>query len=415
MNVSRPRLAGLVAAAAMAATPPPPPAAQPPPHGPSQPTGGACPVLERVTRLGQWFPPSRILTPAIPVQQVVAPQNPQFSPVAMRLQFQVNNAGDRRWRIVVRDPDLRTLAVLAADDFPNPTGTAAERWTGILRFPRVVLELEDASPGVAIAVASGIALPDIAGANVFSIRGSTPEWNKLYGPDVADSGIKRTGEAVGMMQSSAFAGAAMQPWCCSGVMISPSLFLTNWHCGGTAAMTDEAYWTEACRNAVIDLGWDGGQVRRQLSCESVVAKDKDLDFAVLRVRPVLGDGAATRAAPARLSTGEIAPQQPVYLIHHASCDVKLVSRNCHVEATSHAAWTSGSAGPGPDITHTCDSERGSSGGGLFDATSGRLIALHHAGFSQDAQCHVEGNKAVRISEIVKKLPADLRAELNIHP
>jgi hypothetical protein len=394
-----------------------PPAAPLRPPAAAQPTADApqCSGHESITRLGQWFDANLVLTRASARAPLPAPTSSTYPPIAMRLLLRAQVVGDGKWRLVIRDPQQRTLVVLAAEDFGGAQGQNAERWTGILRTGRVLFDLQNADPTVRIQVLSGVGLPKSGSENVFSLQGSTPTWKELHSDQILDPPMQRSGEAVGMLQSAMVVGGAKPSWCCSGVMVSPTLFMTNWHCGGTAAVMDEDYWKAACDNAVIDLGWDGGTTRRQFSCNRIVAADKALDFVLISVKPVLGDGAATRAIPATLSLAAITAQEQVYLVHHAKCQIKLVSANCHVDKPNFRGWMAPlSDTQGPDLTHTCDSEPGSSGGALFDA-SGRLIGLHHTGFDRNAQCQATDhvNKAVRIGEIVAKLTPEVRAQLNI--
>jgi hypothetical protein len=392
--------------------------AQVPPPGPAAPSGGQCPVHEKVTTLGVWFEANKSVTALDPIRTIKPPDTATFS--AMRLQLVPVNLGDRTWRLVIRDPRQRTLAVLTASDFIGNGGAPATRWTGILRAPRVILDLEDAAGDVKLKAEAALALPESTnGAPVFSQPPGSPMWKALHGDNTptsfANEIIQRSGESVGMVQSAAYIGGQKKTWCCSGVMVGPDLFLTNWHCGGAEGVTEDSYWDAACDNAIIDLGWDEGAVRRQLSCSKIEAKDKDRDFALLRVRPALGEGGAVRAAPARISTVTVSANHPLFVVHHPRCEVKQVSDSCSVISPSYRAWTAkDDSGLKTDLTHSCTTEVGSSGGAVFNA-SGQLVALHHAGFDTQAACgkadHV--NKAVRIGEILSFLPQNLRQSLNV--
>lgn len=420
---ARPNRAVLAGLALIAAAGPVSPAGRaqpgpPDPVPPPIPTGGQCAAHERVTTLGAWFNVNQTLTAAGPRRKVQAPDT--GNAVALRLQLRVENPGDKTWRLVIRDPRQRALAVLAADDFTED-GALITRWTGILRWTQVYLDLEAASPAVKIVAEAALALPASSGDGdaVFSIPPGSPKWKALHGEqtatDFTNETIQRAGQSVGMMQTAVVVGGEKKTWCCSGVMVGSDLFLTNWHCGGTEGVTDAGYWKAACDNAIIDLGWDQGSTRRQLSCRGVVAMDKARDFALLRVRGALGEGAALRASPARVSLASPTADQPVFVVHHPQCEIKQVSESCRVVAPAYRAWTDpDGVGAKIDLTHTCATETGSSGGAVFDA-EGRLIALHHAGFDTAAACarNDQVNKAVRIGEIRAALPDAIRPQLNV--
>ncbi|NMO19223.1 trypsin-like peptidase domain-containing protein [Pyxidicoccus fallax] len=238
-------------------------------------------------------------------------------------------------------------------------------------------------------------------------------WFDLYNGAATEK--RPLGDPVGFLMSS-YAGSS---WCCSGAMVSPSLFLTNWHCGGPDAFLGNAaleagVWSpDICADSVIDLSWDGDGTSREYACAQVVAKDKALDFALLRVRPI---GPTEPAPYARLSLdGPAAGLLDV--IHHAGCSPKLISQNCALTSTSHPGWIQPTT---TELTHRCDTEQGSSGAPVFDS-QGRLVALHHLGFAVDPRtCKYQDreNKAVRIAPIIERireLAPDAGGELGFPP
>ena len=137
---------------------------------------------------------------------------------------------------------------------------------------RVKVELESrGQPDVRIDAISAIAFPsDSADAKFFSIVNPDSPWKELYEEynDLPD--VKRAGDSVGLIMGSDIATVpnTLQSWCCSGVLLSPDIMLTNWHCGGSQllGMQDGDYWRASVRqNTLIDLGWAKGAVRRQYS------------------------------------------------------------------------------------------------------------------------------------------------------
>jgi hypothetical protein len=181
-------------------------------------------------------------------------------------------------------------------------------------------------------------------------------------------------------------------------MLTPDLYLTNWHCGAAEGLPDEAYWhKDRCAETLVDTSWDGDKIGRENTCTRVEAKSKPLDYAVVRLSPLIGSGsAAGQAEPVRFARGRPANGDGLVIIHHAVCKPKLVSASCPVAEASFAGWQGSEK---TEFTHRCDTEGGSSGAPVFNE-SGALVGLHHLGFSAvNGQCDMK-NKAVYIDEIL---------------
>src|SRR5262249_25151525 len=150
------------------------------------------------------------------------------------------------------------------------------------------------------------------------------------------------GDAVGMLVSGHWDAQTgkKDSWCCSGVMIASDLMLTNWHCGGAVGMAEQSYWnSDVCMNTLVDLGWDDGVVSRQYNCTGVPIKDRRLDFALIRVQPVVGyGGAAGEPVHVRLAPANVAELSDLFIVHHAMCKPKLLSAQCRVVAKSYNNW-----------------------------------------------------------------------------
>lgn len=387
---------------------------------------------ESVTAFGQWFAPGTVLSASNPTRRVrhgIA----DFAAESVRLLIGVTAGTDRDWNLVIRDTSYRVLASFGAEDFRDERGgLGRRRWTGRLPAAEVIADLV-ASPtsDVRIEISTGMALPkQSADTRLFSIvRDDGEPWSELYERN-QDVTPKRAGDAVGMLVSGAISAQTgeKRTWCCSGVMLSSDVMLTNWHCGGSSEiqMTPGNYWNEdVCDNTVVDLGWGKGAVSRQYNCVKVLKRDRRLDFALLRLRPVIGAG-GTSGEPSRVRLSERAVEsgQDVFVVHHAQCKEKLVSARCRVVLPSYPGWkaseAAGSANSQPqtEFSHDCNTEQGASGAPVFD-TGGKLVGLHHVGFARDNQCRPVDrvNKAVKVRDIVKFLrdsDPDLAKELHLN-
>jgi hypothetical protein len=345
---------------------------------------------------------------------------------AMRILIAIgSNVSDRDWTLTIRNARNGVLASFDPLDFQDASGALTiKRWTGRFDEPEIFVELQARKDtDLVVEIVEGLATPSTAETvRLYSIQGDTPNWQPLYSAPLE---IARAGDPTGIMVTGREVppGSKSSPgWCCSGTMISHDLFLTNWHCGGNSG-GNGVYWTaDVCERAVIDLGWANESLSRQYSCKQVVAKDRDLDYAILRVLPVLGPaGHSSRPPRSRISNAAPKEDQDIFLVHHAKCSFKLISKECRIQSPSYRAWT-GRIDPddnqAPDFTHDCDTESGASGGPVFDL-SGLVIGIHHAGFDRDESCkridHV--NKAVSITAILhhlrRKHPA-VAAELERH-
>jgi hypothetical protein len=199
----------------------------------------------------------------------------------------------------------------------------------------------------------------------------------------------RHGNPVGMLVS----GDGQQSRCCSGTMVTHDLFLTNRHCvadGMTPAL--------ACKNAIVDLSWDGDAVSRDLQCEGIIEPLTGpgvpaVDAVLLRLRP-LRDG--TRIFPATFSRkpAQVA-ENGAYLIHHPACARKSLTPQCSIKTVDSATGL---------VTHTCDTETGSSGAPVFNA-GGQIVALHREGFQLNAAGDCDKlNKAIAADSLLRAFP-----------
>jgi S1-C subfamily serine protease len=239
------------------------------------------------------------------------------------------------------------------------------------------------------------------------------DWKELY----EKSGLAEThperivaGDVVGFLVMNS--DDPLAAWTCSGFMLTDTLFLTNWHCGApeesplTAPSTN--FWTrETIQNAIVDLSWTADSLSREYQVLRVEQQDRPLDFALLRVKPL---GKVSPLATGTLANWAPARGDQVYVIHHPLALKKQYSGSCRVgigKPYLFPNWMDSSGST--DFTHDCDTDGGSSGSPVF-TKDGEIIGLHHLGYEYDpVSCkELSENKAVLISEILKKLKPELR-------
>lgn len=374
-----------------------------------------CKAPELVTAFGSYFSASITLDRTTPKPDLpIGPDGVDGATESMRLLLESIPAANAAWRLVLRDEARRVVAILGPEDFLRGQEVGPHRrWTSRLPANKIMPELLNAGPGDSVTIRAGFALPRAKpGERLFSIPANSPKWRPLY--EQGDTRPKELGDIVGMMVTSGdtVIGSGptetheRTPWCCSGVMVAPNVFMTNWHCGGRGNTSAQAYWnSDVWANTVVDLGWDSGQVRRQYNVVKRLYVSQAMDVAFLEVVPTVGAGAAIgQSNVAHVSFSDLAMNQSVFIVHHASCEAKLVSRSCGLMG-SRPGWTATDPAAAPtEVAHNCATEPGASGAPVFDM-SGNLVALHHLGFNQGGACQAPEklNRAVTIKSIAHDL------------
>ncbi len=324
----------------------------------------------------------------------------------LRVRLSVATPPDCDWYLTARDTDSRLMQVFGRAQFPGD----ASVWTHRIKGKQVLFDLQPCADGrqPAVKFLSYIWMPENAtGQTYYSLQTEGVETFRSL--NVVDSKYRRLGDVTGL-----FIGSFNQSsWVCSGVMITPDLFLTNWHCGGPGKVRSwgpgggavdfpaAGYWAQnITTDGVIDLSWDEDGISRELLVKETAAPpNQDLDFALLRVVP-LDDLGPIR--PVRIATAPVATNDKLLIVHHPAGRPKQLSWNCEVRDANHAGWWD--TAKKTEFTHLCDTEAGSSGGPVLNVRY-ELVGLHHLGFDVDPQtCRVDReNKAVKISAILKWL------------
>jgi hypothetical protein len=304
------------------------------------------------------------------------------------------------WYLTIRDDALRPVEVLTADSFKG----GKQRWSARINSSRLVFDLDlvDDSAhtrATSIVLTEYIAMPTKAEVSYYSSQDpKQPDYVDLYG---AGDSLRPLGDSVGFVMGS----YDQSSWCCTGVVIGQGLLLTNWHCGGKPGETPEkAFWSPmVCSDTLVDLSWDGDAVSREFHCTEVLCRNRDLDFALIRIAPLAGSDAAK---PLRVRTTPAQKDEPLALVHHPECLPKRVTTACSILTAAYPSWTNPAAMV--DFSHKCDTAEGSSGGAVLDS-QGSLVGLHHTGFEETADPAAKAgrfNTAVRMDKILDYLKSE---------
>lgn len=368
---------------------------------------GQCRTGELVNRFGDWRDFGVLLGPS-DFPKPLSLQSSRNDVASVRLQFARVEGGASDWQVAIYDDEGHLATIIDGAALP---GDGSGVWTSPLPGARFTLELPRGAPQTQVELRAATAFPERAEAVAFSAVDGSEAPKPLYPTSSALE--RRAGAKVGMLTSTgvvagegATLSAARRNWCCSGVMVGRDLFLTNWHCGG-ARSGMKPFDGETRSAAIVDLGWENGGTPRPLAVEKVEISDERLDFAVLRLRAPAGRDFGPPSSLTAAIGEHAEPGDAVFLVHHAMCRPKLVSRRCSV-AGRRRAWTDpANAMETPDLAHDCASEAGASGGALF-ASDGRLIGLHHLGFSSGPACFSERlNRAVGMGPIASLVRAKI--------
>jgi len=327
---------------------------------------------------------------------VAYPAPAQANARYVRVRFSVSNVPDCQWFFTVRDPDQRPIEVFGRDDFQAVT----TQWTHRVNGAQALFDLVpcDGGRAPAIKLLEYVWMPVGAANPYYSLQSKLPAYREIT---TVDTALRRIGDVAAFLVSS----WDRDSWVCTGVMLTPTLLLTNWHCGGPPTLPDNGIWNaDIVRDTFVDLSFDGDAHSRELQITSLATTpNKNLDFVVLRTAAIDELGPVR---PVKISMSAPAKDDEIRVVHHPAGKVKQLSWNCVVRKPDYKGWQN--AAVLSEFTHACDTEGGSSGAPILD-TQGALVGLHHLGFDFDAQQCVQTdkeNKAVKIASILDAIRQD---------
>ncbi len=184
---------------------------------------------------------------------------------------------------------------------------------------------------------------------------------------------------------------------CTASIVSTGLLLTNYHCiPGQQGKIIKA-------SLLLDYEKSDGSGTTRINVEPrALEGNARLDYALARLLgPVPSD-----ISPLKLSTRSVKPREQLLMIHHPAGQTKKMSRfKCLASKSTPQK--------GPYVRHVCESLPGSSGGILFNTSTG-AVGLHHSGGldKNDPDSFNKGTLLARLiatSTTLKKLAARFAA------
>ncbi|ATH06846.1 hypothetical protein BIY24_02495 [Halobacteriovorax marinus] len=177
---------------------------------------------------------------------------------------------------------------------------------------------------------------------------------------------------------------------CTGFLISEDVLMTNEHCIPSAAYAEGVTASFRHLKGVSESNWE------EYDCSTFLMNNAEFDFALLKCSGSPGRKFGfVEIDSSHKSTGT---------------SVYIVQQNCDYYSSRNCDWTKkyskGSITEVADeYTHNADTLGGSSGSPMFDASSHKVVGLHHAGLGNNGMGRGYENYAVKMSEIVPVINA----------
>ncbi len=170
---------------------------------------------------------------------------------------------------------------------------------------------------------------------------------------------------------------------CTGVMLTPSLLLTNQHCISQP---------KQLRTAHVEFGHETNSVVvESFRIQEILVVDETLDFSLLRL-----DRPASQWTTAQADNAPIKKNRKLVIIQYPNGSPKKVSViGCEVESPDVS-------GVPTDFFHFCDADGGTSGAPVMDHLTGKVLGLHHIE-QWNYKKKQDQNRAVRIEPILNKI------------
>jgi V8-like Glu-specific endopeptidase len=170
---------------------------------------------------------------------------------------------------------------------------------------------------------------------------------------------------------------------CTGVMLTPSLLLTNHHCISQP---------KQLRTAYVQFGYETNSLNTEsFQISEIVLTDETLDFSLLRL-----DRPASEWSTAQADSVPIKKNRKLVIIQYPNGSRKKVSAiGCEVESPEVT-------GVNGDFFHFCDADGGTSGAPVMDRLTGKVLGLHHIE-QWNYKKKQDQNRAVMMEPILNKI------------
>jgi hypothetical protein len=364
-----------------------------------------------VTTFGSVYAPNKLLSREVPHTELDRGEAVRYYRLHIRIK---DNANDLPWRILVRSEAGQLLTMF---DEKAPGCSDEGCWTRRLPTSKLSVEFRGDDKSAKAHIDKAIYMRASAEKTYYSpIEGKgDPEALSSLSQGNADEKalLRRTGDRLGMFMSSGKFGQTETHWCCSGIRLTRDLFMTNWHCGALNGASETSFWDgdgagPACKNALVDMSWDGDAVSREYGCIGVQRKDKRLDYAIIRLGKIAdGEELIAPIEPLRLSEQPPVSGKDVAILQHNACKEKSVARSCQVQRVGLPSWKPDASTATSEFNYNCPTEGGSSGGPVYDKVLGTIIGLHHLGYNvQTAPQLDQFNTGVEMRAIVSDIKKD---------
>lgn len=183
---------------------------------------------------------------------------------------------------------------------------------------------------------------------------------------------------------------------CSGFLVSVDTLLTNEHCVNSQSVCDTTvalFGYQETPNGDLVPG-------AQYECLKYEKSEYKWDFSLLKLAGRPGDDGWE---PLRLCDRPVEQGEQLMLIQHPSGRPKEYVEGCEVKAAKVEGRRN--VTEKVDLSHDCDSERGSSGSPVLDAKRD-VVAIHHLGFGRGDFRDV--NRAASMEEMLPQLDIQSR-------